>query len=254
MSMGQQNRNGHPYQVMTHKYMQPIVDIAGCIPLLVPSCFGVEDLAQYLDMVDGVYVSGAASNIDPALYGQENLTPDKGQDANRDHMDMALIHAAIERKLPILGICRGMQELNIALGGDLYQKVHDEPHLNDHRENPDDPPEVQYGPSHSIDLVKGCWLHDLLGDTITVNSLHGQGVNRLGKGLEALAYAEDGLVEAIHMPAAQQFVLGVQWHPEWQACNNPDSVKIFRAFGEACQGFHRAKGEAVRSRSKASSL
>lgn len=235
MSMGQQDRNGHAYQVMTHKYMQPVVDISDCIPLLIPTCFGVADIEQYLDMADGVYLSGAASNIDPNLYGQENLTPEKKQDLARDLVDIELIKGAVKRGLPILGICRGMQEMNIAFGGDLYQTVHDEDHLNDHREDPDTPPEVQYGASHSISMVKGSWLHKLLGDTIEVNSLHGQGIKTLGKGLEALAVAEDGLVEALHAPYLPQFTLGVQWHPEWKALENPDSIKIFKAFGEACR-------------------
>lgn len=235
MTMGQQDRNGHPYQVMTHKYMQPIVDIANCIPLLVPSCLGIEDIDQYLDMVDGVYLSGAGSNIDPSLYGQENLTPEKAQDVNRDLFDLAIIRGAIERKLPILGICRGMQELNVALGGDLHQKVYAEDHLDDHREDPNTPVDEQYGPRHSINIEPNTWLHDLLGDKITINSLHGQGVCILGKGLEPLARAEDGLVEAVHGPAYGQFILGVQWHPEWQANDNPDSIKIFKAFGDACR-------------------
>ncbi|WP_284730691.1 gamma-glutamyl-gamma-aminobutyrate hydrolase family protein [Shewanella jiangmenensis] len=233
--MGHQDRNGHSYQVMTHKYMQPLVEFSNCVPLLIPTCFGVADIEQYLDMADGVYLSGAASNIDPALYGQENLTPDKKQDKDRDLVDLALIKGAVARGLPILGICRGMQEMNIAFGGDLYQKVHDEDNLNDHREDPDGSPEEQYGESHKIALVKGSWLHTLLGDEIGVNSLHGQGIRTLGKGLEPLAYAEDGLIEAIHAPGLPQFTLGVQWHPEWKAAENPDSIKIFKVFGEACR-------------------
>ncbi|QDF67727.1 gamma-glutamyl-gamma-aminobutyrate hydrolase family protein [Shewanella sp. SNU WT4] len=237
MTMGQQNRNHHPYQVMTHKYMAPIVEIADCVPLLVPTCFGVKDIEQYLDMVDGICLTGAASNIDPSLYGQENLTPDKGQDKHRDTVDFAIIHAAIARKLPIFGICRGFQEINVALGGDLYQKVHKQPNFNDHREDPDDSLAVQYGPSHAIKLVPNTWLHALLGDSTEVNSLHGQGICTLAKQLEPLALAEDNLVEAFHAPQLEQFVLGVQWHPEWQAKNNPDSVVLFQAFGDACREF-----------------
>ncbi len=117
MTTGAQPRNGHAYQVMTHKYIKPLVEISGCVPLLVPTCCGTEDLAQYLDLADGVYLSGAGSNIDPALYGQENLTPEKQQDRDRDLFDIPLVRAALDRGLPILGICRGMQEINVALGG-----------------------------------------------------------------------------------------------------------------------------------------
>lgn len=236
MSMGTQERKGHAYQVMTHKYIAPLVEFSACVPLLAPTCFGTDDLEQYLDMVDGVYLTGAGSNIDPALYNQENLTPDKAQDRDRDLFDLPLIRAAIARGLPIFGICRGMQEINVALGGDIHQKLYAVGGFDDHREDSSDPVEVQYGESHNVRLVPGSWLADLLAkDEITINSLHGQGIATLGEGLEALAYAEDGLIEAIHAPALAQFTLAVQWHPEWQTSANPDSVKIFQAFGAACR-------------------
>ena len=236
MTMGAQARSGHAYQVMTHKYITPLVELSGCVPLLVPTCCGTADLEQYLDLVDGVYLSGAGSNIDPALYGQENLTPEKAQDRDRDLFDIALVRAAIDRGLPLLGICRGMQEINVALGGDIHQKVYCEPGYADHREDADDPVEEQYGHSHQVSLVPGSWFADLMGEAqIPVNSLHGQGIKRLGEGLAPLAHAEDGLIEAIHLPDAAQFTLAVQWHPEWQAAQNPHSVKIFQAFGDACR-------------------
>jgi putative glutamine amidotransferase len=236
MSMGAQERKGHDYQVMTHKYIVPLVEIAGCVPVLVPTCCGTNDLEQYLDMADGVYLTGAGSNIDPTLYGQDNLTPEKGQDRDRDLFDLPLIKAAIARGLPIFGICRGMQEINVALGGDMYQKLYAEPGFNDHRENTDDPVDVQYAEAHQVRIESGSWLAKVLGgEEIGVNSLHGQGVKTLGKGLEPLARAEDGLVEAFHAPSLSPFLFAVQWHPEWQAAKNPDSVKIFEAFGEACR-------------------
>ncbi|WP_204381511.1 gamma-glutamyl-gamma-aminobutyrate hydrolase family protein, partial [Aeromonas veronii] len=176
MTMGAQPRNGHAYQVMTHKYIMPLVEISGCVPLLVPTCCGTADLEQYLDLADGVYLSGAGSNIDPALYGQENLTPEKQQDRDRDLFDLPLIKGALARGLPILGICRGMQEINVALGGDIHQKVYNEPGYDDHREDADDPVDEQYGPSHQIKLLPGSWFAELMGEEqIPVNSLHGQG-------------------------------------------------------------------------------
>lgn len=236
MTMGAQPRNGHAYQVMTHKYIMPLVEISDCVPLLVPTCCGTDDLDQYLDLADGVYLSGAGSNIDPALYGQENLTPEKQQDRDRDLFDLPLIKGALARGLPILGICRGMQEINVALGGDIHQKVYTEPGYDDHREDADDPVDEQYGPSHQIELLPGSWFADLMGaEQIPVNSLHGQGLNRLGDGLEPLAHAEDGLVEAIHAPTLSPFLLAVQWHPEWKASENPHSIKIFQSFGDACR-------------------
>ncbi|MNP45101.1 Gamma-glutamyl-gamma-aminobutyrate hydrolase PuuD [compost metagenome] len=129
-----------------------------------------------------------------------------------------------------------MQEINVALGGDIYQKVYAEPGFNDHRENPEDPVEVQYAQVHSVKVKPGSWLRDTLGcDEIRVNSLHGQGLRNLGKGIEPIALAEDGLVEAIHAPSISPFLFAVQWHPEWQAAKNPDSIKIFQAFGDACR-------------------
>ncbi len=163
MTMGAQPRNGHAYQVMTHKYIMPLVEISGCVPLLVPTCCGTTDLEQYLDLADGVYLSGAGSNIDPAFYGQENLTPEKQQDRDRDLFDLPLIKGALARGLPILGICRGMQEINVALGGDIHQKVYNEPGYDDHREDADDPVDEQYGPSHQIKLLPGSWFAELMG-------------------------------------------------------------------------------------------
>ena len=242
MSMGAQERKGHDYQVMTHKYIIPLVEQAGCVPVLAPTCCGADDIERYLDLVDGVYLTGAGTNIDPVLYGQDNLTPEKTQDRDRDLFDLPLIKAAIARGLPLFGICRGMQEINVALGGDIYQKVYAEPGFNDHRENPDDPVEVQYAPSHSVTAEAGSWLAELLGDApFMVNSLHGQAVNRLGDGLQVMARAEDGLVEAIGLSRNRPFLFAVQWHPEWQAAGNPQSVKIFQAFGEACAQFAAAR-------------
>ncbi|MBT8766681.1 gamma-glutamyl-gamma-aminobutyrate hydrolase family protein [Pseudomonas boanensis] len=244
MSMGAQERKGHDYQVMTHKYIVPLVELADCVPVLVPTCCGTDDLEQYLDMADGVYLTGAGSNIDPALYGQENETPEKGQDRDRDLFDLPLIRAAIARGLPIFGICRGMQEINVALGGDMYQKLYAEPGFNDHRENTEDPVDVQYSAVHGVRPLPNSWLHKLLqADEIRVNSLHGQGLKNLGKGIEAIAFAEDGLVEAIHAPSISPFLFAVQWHPEWQAAQNPDSVKLFQAFGEACRQQVRDKSQ-----------
>lgn len=236
MTMGTQQRKGHDYQVMTHKYITPLVDFADCVPVLVPTCCGTDALETYLDMADGVYLTGAGSNIDPALYGQENETPGKAQDTHRDLFDISLVQLAIARGLPIFGICRGMQEINVALGGDIYQKVYVEPGFNDHRENPEDPVEVQYQAVHGVKIKPGTWLHDALGsDEIRVNSLHGQGLKHLGEGLEPIAVAEDGLVEAIHAPSLSSFLFAVQWHPEWQAATNQDSMRIFKAFGDACR-------------------
>ena len=236
MSMGAQERKGHDYQVMTVKYIKPLVEHAGCVPILAPTCFGPEDIEQYLSMVDGVYLTGAGSNIDPTLYGQANLTPEKQQDILRDQFDIPLIHAALKMGLPIFAVCRGMQEINVALGGDLHQKLYSLPGMLDHRENGDASVDEQYADVHSVRFTANSWLAKLLGqEEIMVNSLHGQGIKTLGKGVQPIGYAEDGSIEAIYLPEASQFTLGVQWHPEWKAAENPHSIKMFEAFGYACR-------------------
>lgn len=240
MPMGSQARAGHDYQVMTHKYIMPLVEQGECVPLLVPSCCGLVDVDHYLDLADGLYLTGAGSNIEPSLYGQVNLTPEKPQDPARDEVDIALIRGALARHMPIFAICRGMQELNVALGGDLYQKVYAEEVFADHREDPEAPIATQYGESHQISLIPGSWLHTLLGaERIGVNSLHGQGIRTLGEGVVPLAHADDGLIEAITLSGAEAFILGVQWHPEWQAADNPHSVRLFSAFGKACLAYRQ---------------
>lgn len=241
MSMGAQERKGHDYQVMTVKYIRPLVEHAGCVPLLAPTCLGTQNLAQYLSMVDGVYLTGASTNIDPALYGQENLTPDKDLDQGRDRFDQSLIQLALEMGLPFFGVCRGMQELNVALGGELHQKLHEIPGLIDHREDYTACVPEQYADVHSVRLVPNSWFAELMQQAeIRVNSLHGQGIKTLGEGLQPLAHALDGLIEAVHLPELAQFTLGLQWHPEWQAAQNPFSVRIFQAFGQACRARQRA--------------
>jgi putative glutamine amidotransferase len=157
-------------------------------------------------------------------------------DQNRDLFDIPLIHAAIEMGLPFFGVCRGMQELNVALGGDLHQKVYSMPGYNDHREDGEAEVPQQYADAHSVKVVPGTWFADLMQSAdVPVNSLHGQGIANLGKGLEPLAHAEDGLIEAVHMPGLPQFTLAVQWHPEWQAAQNPYSIRMYKAFGDACR-------------------
>jgi putative glutamine amidotransferase len=236
MSMGAQERAGHDYQVMTRKYIAPLVEISGCVPLLAPTCFGIDDVDQYLSMVDGVYLTGAGTNIDPTLYGQENLTPNKVQDRGRDLFDMPVIQRALERGLPLFAICRGMQEMNIVFGGDMMQKVYATPGFNDHREDSNAPVPAQYAAAHEVRVIADTWFATLMQEAaFAVNSLHGQGIKTLGAGLEPLAYAEDGLIEALHAPVFPQFTLGVQWHPEWRASENPHSVRMFQAFGDACR-------------------
>jgi putative glutamine amidotransferase len=192
-----------------------------------------------LDDLSGLLIPGSPSNVHPSLYGGgESETPDF-HDLERDHTTLPLIRAAIASGIPVLAICRGIQELNVALGGSLHQRIHTLSDRLDHRGGPG-PHETRYGPKHSIE-VTGRLARIVGADSITVNSLHGQAIDRLGDGLVAEAHAPDGTVEAVAMPSAPGWLLGVQWHPEWGFAANPHSVAIFAAFGDACREWERTR-------------
>ncbi len=139
--------------------------------------------------------------------------------------------------MPVLGICRGFQEINVAFGGTLWQKLHEVPGHLDHRENKDQPLEQQYGAAHEITLAPGGLLERLAGGAarVAVNSLHGQGVRELGAGLTVEARSSDGVIEAFRVTAARNFALAVQWHPEWRVLDNKFSTALFAEFGAACR-------------------
>ena len=225
----------HPFLAVGEKYVRAMVDGAGCLPLLVPTLDPVLPLREVLAGLDGLLLTGAVSNIEPHHYSDESSYEGNLLDPRRDATNLPLIPLAIEMGVPVLAICRGFQEVNVAFGGTLYQKVHEQPGFMDHRENKDDPLDVQYGPAHDIALVPGGLLAGLAGDTrATVNSLHGQGVRRLGEGLVVEAQAPDGLVEAFRHDGPA-FMLAVQWHPEWKVRENAFYLATFRAFGDACR-------------------
>ena len=232
----------HPFLAVGEKYVRAVVDGAGCLPLLVPTLDPVLPLREVLAGLDGLLLTGAVSNIEPHHYSDESSYEGNLLDPRRDATNLPLIPLAIGMGVPVLAICRGFQEVNVAFGGTLHQKVQEQPGFMDHRENRDDPLDVQYGPAHDIALVPGGLLAGLAGDTrATVNSLHGQGVRRLGEGLVVEAQAPDGLIEA-YRHDGPAFMLAVQWHPEWKVRENPFYLAIFRAFGDACRV--RAAGRA----------
>ncbi len=226
----------HPFHTVGQKYVDAVVHGALATPLLLPAIGEVQDIDQILDLVDGILLTGSVSNVAPERYGRTLARPDLPTDLQRDATTLPLIEAALKRGIPLLGICRGFQELNVALGGTLHQEVHEQPDLHDHRAPEDQGVDVQYGPAHPVTLTPGGVLQGLLGGAqqITVNSIHGQGIDQLGKGLAVEATAPDGLVEAIRVTDAPAFALAVQWHPEWKLQHNPDSQRIFGAFGRAC--------------------
>ncbi|MYM33775.1 gamma-glutamyl-gamma-aminobutyrate hydrolase family protein [Duganella sp. FT94W] len=221
------------------KYVAAVADGARCTPLIVPALGAATDFEALLAVADGVMLTGSPSNVNAGLYGETVLDPSLPQDPARDATTLPLIRAAIKRGIPLLAICRGFQEMNVALGGSLHQALHGVPGMAEHRERKDDPLDQQYAPSHRVLLDPGGQLARLLDGAgeIMVNSLHGQGINRLAAGLAVEARADDGLVEAYRVEGAKSFALAVQWHPEWRFSENPDSVKLFRAFGDACRAY-----------------
>ncbi|HET9273575.1 MAG TPA: gamma-glutamyl-gamma-aminobutyrate hydrolase family protein [Methyloceanibacter sp.] len=227
--------DGHPFDAVGRKYSSAVAEVAECQPLLVPVGPGMTDIGTVLEIADAVLLSGSISNVAPEHYGKEEPIIPERLDPLRDAVTLPLIRAAIEKKTPLFAICRGFQELNVALGGSLYQAVHQVNGHKDHRARPELPPEEAYGPIHPVSL-RGK-LRDWVGsDQIMVNSLHWQGIARLANGLKAEGFAADGLIEAVRGPDDAAFCLGVQWHPEWGAKGNPVSVSLFRRFGDAARG------------------
>jgi len=224
------------------RYAEALIGGSDAIPIMIPP-MGEIQLAL-LDRIHGLLVPGSPSNVHPSQYGtDESLTPDK-HDHDRDATTLPLIRSAIARGLPVLAICRGIQELNVALGGTLLQNVHDLPGRRDHRGNGEGSMERAYGPKHTI-AVTGALARIVGANTIMVNSLHGQAIDRPGEGLVVEAYAEDGTIEAVAAPNAPGFVLGLQWHPEWRFAEQPASVAIFRAFGDACRAWQQGLKKAA---------
>lgn len=230
---------GGPFHCVGEKYLDAVVHGADCMALLLPALgHGHEmdsfedhyDLDALLGMAQGVFLPGSASNIHPDWYtGPES---DMSLDEQRDTTVFALIEKVLARRLPLLAVCRGLQELNVALGGTLHANVQDVPGHMDHREDKNAPRELQYEPAHPVTLTRDGVLAAILGtEQLEVNSLHAQGIATLGKGLIVEACADDGLVEAVSLPG--QWALGVQWHPEWRYEQNPASVRLFEAFGKA---------------------
>ncbi len=218
------------------KYLTAIIEAADAVPLIIPVLADALAIDELVDQVDGVLLTGSPSDIEPHHYGSEAADPGALRDPHRDAMTLPVARHALETGVPLFAICRGFQELNVVLGGTLHQKVRDVPGYHNHKENPDDPLDVQYGPAHPVLLTEGGLLARLAGaPEVTVNSLHGQGVKKLADGVTVEAVADDGLIEAFTVDGAGAFALAVQWHPEWQASSNEFSSAMFQAFGDACR-------------------
>ena len=234
--------NQHWFHCVGEKYIAAVAQAADAVPVLVPA-LGDRHLADWLESFDGILFTGSPSNVEPHRYQGVASAPGTLHDPERDATTLPMITSAVDAGLPVFGICRGFQEMNVAFGGSLIQKLQDLPGNLDHREDHDQPLDVQYGPAHEIELAEGGVLHRLAGQRrLKVNSLHSQGVERLGRRLVPEATATDGVIEAFRVGDAPSFALAVQWHPEWKVMDNAFSRALFAEFGKA--GRERASGRA----------
>jgi putative glutamine amidotransferase len=224
----------HPFHMVGEKYARAVLDAAGAAPLLIPSLADELGFDELLQRLDGLLFTGSPSNVEPHRYEGAPSAPGTLHDPARDATTLPLIRKAVRVGVPVFGICRGFQEMNVAFGGTLHQRLHEVPGHLDHRDDETQPLEVQYGPAHDVTLEPGGVLRSLAAsDRIQVNSLHNQGIDRLGPELAVEARAPDGVIEAFRVRDAQRFALAVQWHPEWKVMGNPFSRALFAAFGQA---------------------
>ncbi|MGB5247937.1 MAG: gamma-glutamyl-gamma-aminobutyrate hydrolase family protein [Woeseia sp.] len=226
----------HNYHCVGDKYARAVLSAAGGVPFLIPAIAEELTVDDILEPLDGILLTGSYSNVHPSRYAGGEPYAGSPLDPARDEQSLRLIPAAIDRGLPLFSVCRGFQELNVALGGTLHQKVHEVDGFTNHREDSTKSLDEQYGPAHPVRLTKGGLLASLVGNlTQTVNSLHGQGVAKLAPGVTVEARADDNLVEAFTVDKATAFALAVQWHPEWKPATNPFYAATWSAFGDACR-------------------
>ena len=225
------------------KYVDSVVDGAAALPVLIPALGARLGLDAVLDGLDGVLITGSPSNVEPHHYGAAAAGDGGPSDPARDATTLPLIRRALALGVPLLAICRGLQELNVALGGTLHQAVHALPGRLDHRSDKTVAPAARYAPVHEVMLTGGGVLQGLLGGAarIEVNSLHGQAIDRLAPGLVVEAVAPDGTIEAVSVSRATAFALAVQWHPEWRVLDHPVSRRLYAAFGAACRARLQAR-------------
>ena len=226
---------GLDYDCTQHKYLIALYHSANVLPLQIPLLGDELNFEVLFDAIDGILMTGSHSNIHPANYTNTSQQPAFMLDVERDKTFIPLIKPAIDRGIPLLALCRGFQELNVAYGGSINTDLSSMDSSIEHGEDVSLPIEKRYEAKHMVNLVPGSRLNRLLQvDTIEVNSLHDQGIDKLGDNLAVEGYADDGLIEAISVKHSKTFAIGVQWHPEWRSTENPVSTAIFSEFGQAC--------------------
>lgn len=226
-------QEGLAFHTIGDKYVRAVAEAADAMPVMLPSLSALIDPDDLLARIDGLVLTGSPSNVHPHEYGEAAHEKAEPHDVARDAVTLPLIRAAVARGTPLLAICRGMQELNVAFGGTLYPCVHEVPGRHDHRK-PEGDLDTRYGPNHRVTPTPGGALARIVGaEELWVNSLHWQAIAEPADALAVEGTAADGTVEAVSMPGARGFVLGVQWHPEYEPLTNAASTAIFRAFGAA---------------------
>ncbi len=228
--------DGYDYDSAPHLFVEALEKACGAVPLIVPTLGAALDRQTLIRHVDGLLFTGSVSNVEPHHYEGPDSVEGTAHDPHRDATTLPLIREAVDAGVPILCICRGFQELNVAYGGSLHQRVFEVPGLLDHRSNPELPINERFAVAHEMNLVEGGLFAALAGATkIDVNSLHGQGIERPGDGLSVEAIAPDGLIEGLSVSGARRFAAGVQWHPEFNVMENPFSRALFAAFAKAAR-------------------
>ena len=224
-----------------------VAGAAECMPVVVPSDPSYVTVEELLSHCDGFLLTGGRPNVHPDEYGEEPTDAHGDFDRNRDAITLPLIRACVARGQPFLGVCRGFQEVNVALGGTLHPEIRDLPGRDNHRMPPDGTLEEQFALRHKVRFTEGGVFHRLMGaQEVLTNTLHGQGIKKAGADIEIDGHAPDGTPEAIYVRGAPGFTLSVQWHPEWNAVNDPVSRPLFQAFGDAARDWSAAKRGGLR--------
>lgn len=229
-----------PNHAASDTYVRATDHVVGGVPILMPANGPMADIETLLDRIDGIILTGSRSNVHPTLYNGPPHAEGTWEDPARDEMTLPLIRAAVARGVPLLAICRGFQELNVALGGSLHQRLQDLPDRMDHSTPMQPSPKVRQGKAHAIRVTPGGWLHRLADGAaeIAVNSLHNQGIDRLAPGLAMEGVAPDGTIEAVSVIGpASHYAVGVQWHPEYDWPTDTLSRRIFEGFGDAVRRY-----------------
>ncbi|MSP05340.1 MAG: gamma-glutamyl-gamma-aminobutyrate hydrolase family protein [Acetobacteraceae bacterium] len=234
---------GMPNHGASDTYVRAVDDVIRGVPILMPANGDKADIESLVDRLDGIILTGSRSNVHPSLYGGPPHAEGTWEDPKRDAYTLPLIRAALDQGVPLLAICRGFQELNVALGGSLYQRLQDIPGRIDHSTPSQPCSRVRQGKAHPLRIAQGSWLHRIAGATeISVNSLHNQGIDELAPGLVAEGIAPDGTIEAVRVIATATgpiagFAIGVQWHPEYDFETDAVSRRIFVEFRDAVTAY-----------------